>query len=385
MDQVSQSARRIGFLVNPIAGMGGRVGLKGTDGVVERALTLGAKPTAHLKAGETLGELRRLLEHSPGDIVIDWLTCAGDMGANCLKAAGFAAFEVVYEAGRQTTGEDTTVAVRRFVERGADLILFCGGDGTARDVCSVTGCDTPILGIPSGVKMFSGVFGTNTVRTAEILFGYLEGKLATARVDVLDLDEERYRRGEWAVRLYYSALTPYEPTHTQLAKMLITEASDAEVKQEIADYLREEIEARPETLFLLGPGSTIQSVGHALKLEKSLLGVDAVAGGRLVGTDLNERQLLDLFEDYPHRRLILSPIGAQGFVLGRGNLQLSPEVVNRIGIKNLIIVATPAKLARTPVLRFDTGDATLDAKLVAAHYLPVVTGYRLRRLVKAGI
>jgi predicted polyphosphate/ATP-dependent NAD kinase len=167
--------------------------------------------------------------------------------------------------------------------------------------------------------------------------------------------------------------------------MLISGASDAEVKQEIADYLREEIDARPETLFLLGPGSTTQSVGHALMVDKTLLGVDAVAGGRLVGKDLNERQLLDLFERYPHRRLILSPIGAQGFVLGRGNLQLSPEVVNRIGTKNLIIVATPAKLARTPVLRFDTGDAALDAKLVAGHYLPVVIGYRLRRLVKASI
>lgn len=385
MGQMSQSPARIGFLVNPIAGMGGRVGLKGTDGVVDRALALGAKPMAHLKAGETLGELQRLLEHSLSDIAIGWFTCSDDMGADCLKAAGFAAFEVVYEASRVTTGEDTTAAVRQFLERGADLILFCGGDGTARDVCSVTGCDTPILGIPSGVKMFSGVFGTNTVRTAEILFDYLNGKLATATVDVLDLDEERYRRGEWAVRLYYSALTPYEPTHTQLAKMLITEASDAEVKQDIADYLREEIDARPETLFLLGPGSTIQSVGHALEIEKTLLGVDAVAGGKLVGMDLNERQLLDLFEDYPRRKLILSPIGAQGFVLGRGNLQLSPEVVNRIGIKNLIIVATPAKLARTPVLKFDTGDAALDAKLVTSGYLPVVIGYHSRRLVKASI
>ena len=385
MDQISQSPTRIGFLVNPIAGMGGRVGLKGTDGVVDRAIALGAEPVAHKKAGETLAELRRLLDHSLSSIAIDWFTSSDDMGADCLKAAGFAAFEVVYEAGRMTTGKDTTAAVRRFLERGADLILFCGGDGTARDVCSVTGHDTPILGIPSGVKMFSGVFGTNTVRTAEILFGYLDGKLATATVDVLDLDEERYRQGEWSVRLYYSALTPYEPTHTQLAKMIIAEASDDEVKQDIAEYLREEIDAQPDTLFLLGPGSTVQSVGHALKIEKTLLGVDAAAGGRLVGTDLNERQLLGLFEDYPRRKLILSPIGAQGFVLGRGNLQLSPEVVNRIGIKNLIIVATPAKLARTPVLRFDTGDAALDARLVAPGYLPVVIGYHSRRLVKVSI
>jgi predicted polyphosphate/ATP-dependent NAD kinase len=385
MEETAKSAHRIGFLVNPIAGMGGRVGLKGTDGVVDEAVALGAEPMAHLKAVETLRELRKLLERTPADITLRWLTCSDGMGADSLEAADFTMVEIAFDAGRQTSDRDTIAAVTRFLERGVDLILFCGGDGTARDVCSVTGTDTPILGIPSGVKMFSGVFGTNPAKTAEILVGFLEGRLTLADVDILDLDEERYRRGEWAVRLYYSALTPYEPSYTQAAKMLITEASDADVKKEIADYLSEEIDGRPETLFLLGAGSTIQSVGEALNVDKTLLGVDAVAGGRLIGKDLNERQLLDLLKCYPKSSLILSPIGAQGFVLGRGNLQLSPEVVRRVGIKNLIIVATPAKMARTPVLRFDTGDGALDAELVAAGYLPVVIGYRARRLVKVSV
>ncbi len=382
MEQTTKSAARIGFLVNPIAGMGGRVGLKGTDGVVGEAVALGAEPMAHLKAEITLQELRKLLEGVGDAVAIHWLTCAGKMGAGSLEAAGFSDFEVVHEPSRQTSDNDTIVAVTRFLERSVNLILFCGGDGTARDVCRITGTETPILGIPSGVKMYSGVFGTTPARTAEILFGYLEGRLATAKVDVLDLDEERYRRGEWAVRLYYSALTPYEPTYTQSAKMLISEATDADIKQEIADYLREEIEASPATLFLLGPGSTVQSIGQALNFDKTLLGIDAVAGGLLVGKDLNEHELLDLLDQYAHCRLILSPIGAQGFVLGRGNLQLSPDVVRRIGIDNLIVVATPAKLTRTPTLRFDTGDTKLDSDLAAAAYVPVVIGYRARRLVK---
>lgn len=307
------------------------------------------------------------------------------MGVDCLTGAGFKQFEVGYDTNHVTTERDTVAAARRFLELGAELILFCGGDGTARDVCSVTRQGTPILGIPSGVKMYSGVFGINPARTAEILLGFLEGKLTLTKVDILDLDEDRYRQGEWVVRLYDSALTPFEPTLTQTAKMQITESTENEVKGEIAAYLREEIEARPAVLFLLGPGSTVESIGKALNIDKTLLGVDAIAGGQLIGKDLNEHQILKILDRYECHRLVLSPIGAQGFVLGRGNLQLSPEVVRRIGLKNIILVATPAKLARTPVLRVDTGDAALDTALGDKGYLPVVIGYRLRRLVKVGM
>lgn len=374
---------QIGFLINPIAGMGGRVGLKGTDGVIDAAVKLGAQPTAHLKAGETLKELSHLIETSgEGGVDIEWLTCAGNMGADCLRAAGFADLEIIHTVQAKTSSRDTKTAAKMFLERGVDLMLFCGGDGTARDLCSVVGDRAPLLGIPAGVKMYSGVFGMTPARTAEVLLGFLRGRLAVAPADVLDLDEEKYRRGEWAVRLYYSALTPYEATLTPVAKMLIAETTDADVKQEIASYLLEEIRADPAALFLLGPGSTVRSIGDAIGIEKTLLGIDALAGGEIVGRDLNERQISDLLDRYPTRKLILSPIGAQGFVLGRGNLQLSPEVIRRIGCNAIIVVATPAKLARTPVLRFDTGDAALDAELTESGYLSVVIGYRVRRLVK---
>jgi predicted polyphosphate/ATP-dependent NAD kinase len=135
-------------------------------------------------------------------------------------------------------------------------------------------------------------------------------------------------------------------------------------------------------LFLLGPGSTVEAIGRALGIDKTLLGIDAFVGGRQVGRDLDEAQILDLLRVHPKCKLILSPIGAQGFVLGRGNQQLSPAVIRAIGPDNLIIVATPAKLARTPVLRFDTGDAALDARLISLRYLPVLVGYRRLRMVK---
>jgi predicted polyphosphate/ATP-dependent NAD kinase len=374
---------RIGFLVNPIAGMGGRVGLKGTDGVTDAALKLGARPTAHLRASAALCHLRRLLKATESGLEFRWITCSGAMGAEPLTAAEFADFDVVYHVPAQTTERDTKEAAKKFSELGVDLILFCGGDGTARDLCSVIGDGIPILGIPAGVKMHSGVFGITPHRTAEIVVEFLERKLTLARVDVVDLDEDRYRKGEWVVRLYYSACTPLEPTRTQAAKMMVADGSDAGAKNEIARQLLEEMTAEPDTLFLLGPGSTTLSVGKLLGIDKTLLGIDAVVGDKIVAKDVNERAISELFGRYQHRKLVVSPIGAQGFVLGRGNLQLSADVVRSVGIANIVVIATPAKIACTPLLRFDTGDAELDAELTRSGYVPVVIGYRLRRLVKA--
>jgi len=379
--------KRIGFLVNPIAGMGGRVGLKGTDGVVEQARALGAEPIAKDRALDMLGELAALLSKTSGAPRVCWLTCAGTMGEESVLAAGFepADVDVIHRPSAEPGAADTRAAIERLVAAGVDLIVFCGGDGTARDICSVTGLNVPILGIPSGVKMYSGVFGTSPKRTAEILLAFLKGELTTTEVDVLDLDEVQYREGHWNVRLYHAALTPYEPTYTQSAKAVIEATDDALVREEIAESLHEQLDHEPGTLVLLGPGSTVKSIADRWEVEKTLLGIDAVVDAKLVGRDLNERALLRLLPKYSKRRLILSPVGAQGFVLGRGNLQLSPDVIRAIGLENVVVVATPAKLARTPVLRFDTGDAALDRELARNGHVFVTTGYKRRRVVKTVI
>lgn len=373
---------RIGFVVNPIAGMGGRVGLKGTDDMVQRAIELGAEPVAHARALEALRELKRRLLEEPTPLGIEWVTCSDGMGADTLAAAGFQEQRIVAEVRAPFTAGDTKHATRKFLDAGVDLILFCGGDGTARDIASVAETQVPLVGIPSGVKMCSGVFGVTPARTAEILLGFLKGELTLVEAEVLDIDEEKYRAGEWAVRLFHSVLTPFEPTFTQASKQIIAETSDVESKADIARYMGEEIAANPSTLFILGAGSTLQAVAAEIGIEKTLLGIDAVLGGKRVGEDLNERSLLSLLGQYSDCRLVLSPIGAQGFVLGRGNLQVSPEALRRIGIRNIIVLATPSKLSRTAQLRFDTGDASLDGELAALGYLPVVVGYRRRRLVK---
>ena len=389
-----EQRQRIGFLINPIAGMGGRVGLKGSDGVVELAIARGAKPSAALRAGEMLEALRsRLVGHpSPPDFV--WITSAGGMGEDALRSAGFEEIEVVYRApamdeardpSERTDASDTRNAVRAFLASGVTLVVFCGGDGTARDVCRITGRDTPILGVPAGVKMYSGVFGVSPARTAEIVAHYLEGRYELTDADVLDVDEDAFRAGRLDVELFDSARTPSEPQLMQSAKQVIEDPGEESAKAQIAEHVAEEFEAHPDALFLLGPGSTVASVAHRNGLEKSLLGVDAVIAGRLIGRDLRESELLELIAAHPEVWLVLSPIGAQGFVLGRGNQQLSPAVLRRIRRERVVVVATPAKLDRTPLLRFDTGDPALDAELASGGFFPVVTRYHTRRLVEVRV
>lgn len=373
--------RRLGFLINPIAGMGGRVGLKGTDGKLAEALALGATPVAAAQAGRMLARLRLLLAEAVPPIDIHWVACGVAMGADALAAAGFEEIEIVHAPPADSGRDDTLAGARSISQADVELLLFCGGDGTARDVREGAGAEVPLLGIPSGVKMFSGVFATTPEHAADIVTEYLAGRLELADAEILDLDEESYRHGEWRSKIFATAKTPFEPVYTQSAKSLIAGASEADAKEDIARFLHDEYAATP-TLLLLGAGSTVEAVGAAFGIDKTLLGIDAVADGEQVGTDLNEAGLLELLDRYDDVRLVVSPIGAQGFVLGRGTQQISPAVIRRIGRDRLIVVSTPAKLAATPSLRFDSGDPALDAELRGDGFLPVVTGYRFSKRVK---
>ncbi len=372
---------RIGLVVNPIAGMGGRVGLKGTDHVVDRARAAGAEPVAPHRVALFADAFVRMQRKNP-ELEVHWLTCGGPMGADALAAAGIAPSEVeiVHDPASPTTAEDTRAGAAGCTRARADLVLFCGGDGTARDVAEAVAGSVPILGIPSGVKMHSGVFAVDPKAAAEALAEFLLGQLRVGESEILDLDEEAYRAGEWRVRLYATARTLVEPNLVQADKMMFAEISEESVRLELAEHFRDLFNEEPATLFLLGPGSTIESIATRLRLEKTLLGIDAVVGGKTIAKDLDEKGILGLLNAYPKARLVVSPIGAQGFVLGRGNLQVSPEVVRRIGVRNLVVVATPAKLAATPVLRVDTGDERLDAEIRRKEYLFVLIGYRTTKL-----
>ena len=371
---------KIGFIVNPIAGMGGRVGLKGTDGVVDKAKKLGAEPVATGKAIDTLEEF--ISNYSQSDD-IQWFTCSGEMGYNALKKAGAKKVQVIYNHKNDgTTSEDTKEACQKFLEENVDLIIFCGGDGTARDIFSVIEDNIPILGIPSGVKMHSAVFGINTSASAKMLHEFANKRLTIGDVEIMDLDEERYRKGDWNIKLFGVAKGIVEPTYVQVGKSIFESVSDDAVKDELTEHIEDELKENPDFLYFFGSGGTINYIAEKIGIKNTLLGIDAYYQRKIVGTDLNEEDILKLLDKYPKAKLILSPIGAQGFILGRGNLQLSPKIIRKITLDNIIVISTPNKLMSTPVIRVDTGDKNLDKMFLEREFMMIVIGYRLSRIVR---
>ncbi|MFQ5815724.1 MAG: ATP-NAD kinase family protein [Candidatus Hydrothermarchaeaceae archaeon] len=357
---------KVGFLINPIAGMGGRAGLKGTDGVevLEKARSLGAEPVARERASKALKTLKDKAE---------FLTCSGEMGEAVLRELGFSSYEVVYEYDPPSSADDTKRGCERFLRRGIDIILFCGGDGTARDVLGVVGDKCPILGIPSGVKMHSAVFAVNPRASAQLLLDFIAGDVEIREAEVLDTDEEKYRSGELSVKLYGYALTPSEPMLIQGGKVLFHGGGVEEAKEAIATFALEFM--RDGSLYILGPGTTVKKILELAGLKGTLLGVDAFKDGELVVEDVDERKLLGLLNENERVKIMVSPIGSQGFVFGRGNQQISPEVIRKTGRENIIILATPHKLRETPVLLVDTGSEELDEELSGDSQ--IIVGYRL--------
>jgi predicted polyphosphate/ATP-dependent NAD kinase len=365
---------KLGFLINPIAGMGGSVGLKGTDGLVEEAQRRGAQPIAAERAKKCLDAL---------NITAQILTCSGPMGADLLRATPLQ-YEIVYAYDGSSTSADTKNACRRFVDERVDLILFCGGDGTARDVYSIVERTIPIIGIPAGVKMHSAVFAISPKGAAQIVKLFAEGKAEVRDAEVMDTDEDAYRRNELRMKVFGYARTPYEPVLVQHGKSLFQSVSEERAKEEIAQFAIEFM--RDGSLYIMGAGTTIHKIAELLCLgeEKTLLGVDAVKDGKLIAKDLNEQELLRLLEKESKVKLLVSPIGAQGFVFGRGNQQLSAKVLDKVGVENVIVLATPHKLSETPFLLVDTGSEALDERL--SGYMSVVCGYRMaqRKEVRRG-
>ncbi len=358
----------MGFLINPVAGMGGAVGLKGTDKLVAEARKRGARPISPDRAKAALEALRGL-----GPEVL-FFTASGEMGERVLQESSFE-YQVVYQAPEDTGAEDSKTACKAFLDRKVDLIVFCGGDGTARDVTSAAE-DVPILGIPAGVKMHSGVFAISPEAAADLIGGYLRGELRLRETEIVDVDEEMYRSGILEASLYGLARTPYKPALVQERKQIYRSDNEEEFKDQIAIFASEFM--RDGSAYIIGAGTTTSKIGAVLGIEKTLLGVDVVRGGKLVCKDASEKDLLSVLDEVEKAKIIISPIGAQGFVLGRGSQQISPKVLRRVGPDNLIIVATPHKLRDTPYLLVDTGDPELDKMLSGRRQ--VVTGYRMAQL-----
>lgn len=357
---------RLGLLVNPLAGLGGPLALKGSDGVAAEALARGAVP----RAGE---RVRAVLETLlPWRDRLQVLTAAGDMGADIATGLGLAT-EVVYLPPASTTARDTREGARALLDRHVDLLLFAGGDGTARDLCEVIGTRLPVLGVPAGVKMHSGVFAVNPRGAGEILQLLLQGELVLVdTAEVRDLDETALRDGRIAARFHGEMKVPSEGRYLQQVKCNGREV-EALVLQEIA---AEVVEAMlPGVTYLIGPGTTPAAVLEAMGLPATLLGVDVVRDGALLAADADAEALERLVAEGPCR-LVLTATGGQGMLLGRGNQQLTPAVLRAVGREGLVVVATHEKLKALegrPLL-MDVPDAGLAQAF--AGLVEVVSGYR---------
>jgi predicted polyphosphate/ATP-dependent NAD kinase len=370
----SASAKTLGLIVNPVAGMGGAVGLKGTDGaeILEQAISLGAKPMAPARAMSFLSEIK-FVENR-----IQLVVGAGNMGEEEALNCGFAC-TVLGERKNETTAEDTMEIARKIADAKADLLVFCGGDGTARDILEAINISIPVLGVPTGVKMHGSVFAVDPKAAAKIAIGFLWGELSMREAEVMDVDEDAFREGRVSSRLYGYLLIPYEPYLIQGAKMAspITE-SELRNQAAIAIYIIENM--KPDVIYIVGPGTTTRTIGDLLDAKKTLLGVDIFCGKKIVASDVNEKRILSAIRGKT-AQIIVTPIGGQGFIFGRGNQQISPEVIRRVGLDNIVVIATEGKLRSLKSLRVDTGDPNLDDALRARN-IKVVTDYKTEYVMR---
>ncbi|AOW76203.1 ATP-NAD kinase [Colwellia sp. PAMC 20917] len=364
---------KLGFIINPIAGIGGSVALKGSDGdgIAEQALALGATAKANQRASLALSILLPYRD----DIIV---YCANDlMGEMTAQALGFKT-QVVFQTDKleHTTAEDTENTVKALLAEHIDILLFAGGDGTARNVCKIVGDKFPVLGIPAGCKIHSGVYAVTPKAAGRVVEMMLTNQLVTlTEADVMDIDESLFREGIVKAKRYGEMQIPAELRYVQAVKSGGKELDEL-VLQDIAAHVINEMD---DELFVIGSGSTTAFLMEELALDNTLLGVDLVEQQHLIASDVTEPQLWQAITlakaDNKTIKLVITLIGGQGHIFGRGNQQLSPRVIRAIGKDNILIIATKAKLtalASRPLIA-DTGDSDLDIEL--SGYLPVITGY----------
>jgi predicted polyphosphate/ATP-dependent NAD kinase len=372
IEKKDDSTKKVGFIVNPIAGMGGAVGLKGTDGkdILEKAIILGAKPIAPTRAETFLSELKPI----KGDIRL--IVGAGWMGEKEANNQDFC-YTVFGENKEVTNNSDTIEIARRITNKGVDLLVFCGGDGTARDVLSAVDAKITVLGVPTGVKMHSAVFAIDPKAAARIVYRFLSKQLPLWEAEVMDIDEEAFRRGRVSARLHGYLLSPYEPRLIQGAKSA-SPMTESELRNQaaIAIYVTESME--DDVVYVVSAGTTTRTIGDILDEKKTLLGVDLFVNRKIVARDVNEKKILEAIEG-KKAKIIVTPIGGQGFIFGRGNQQISSKVIRKVGKDNIVVVATENKMKNLKSLKVDTGDTELDAEF--AGQIKVVTDYKVEQKV----
>ncbi len=367
--------KKVGLIVNPIAGMGGRVGLKGTDGVeiLEQARLLGAQPESHNRALIAIQKLLPIKEK------IELITYPEEMGGIIAKKCGFQPTIIGSISKGKTTSEDTQKAAKDLLDLNIHLLLFAGGDGTARDIYDAIESKVVTLGIPTGVKIQSAVFARNPTRAGELALAFLQERTHRVReTEVMDIDEDLFREGIVRAKLYGYLTIPYERAHVQSSKAGSPE-TESFAHQAIAEEIIENMET--DYFYIVGPGTTTRAIMDKLQLVNTLLGIDLIYNKKLIANDLNESKLVHHIQG-KKVKLIITPIGGQGYILGRGNQQLSPDIIKKIGKENIVVIATRNKLnsLNGQPLLVDSGDKGVDELLCG--YIGIITGYREKSIYK---
>lgn len=350
----------IGFIINPVAGMGGAVGLKGTDDIVFEAVHRGANVVAPYRA-------RQFLQSLPQNINIMIYTCSGIMGETECKRQGFET-TIIYQTPSHTTSLDTKRAAELMIPL-VDIIVFVGGDGTAGDIIEAIGTSCPILGVPSGVKMYSAVFTITPEDAAAILCDL--SHLSYEEREVMDVDENALRTGDFKLSLKGYALTPIH-RKIQNSKDIIAESDPTELVKWFAETMDH------ETTYILGGGSTLWALKQIIGIQGSFLGIDVVKNVTLLCHDASEQDIKRLLT--PPIRIVVSPLGGQGFIFGRGNQPISSSIIAQIGKEGISILATKEKLATIDTLKVDTGDESVNSMLRG--YTEIITGYKEKKIMK---
>ncbi|HEY9042215.1 MAG TPA: ATP-NAD kinase family protein [Rheinheimera sp.] len=357
---------RLGLIINPLAGLGGSVGLKGSDGQAQKALALGAKPQAMQRVKTALTEL--LAQKDKFEI----LTVAGDMGHSVCEELGLQSQVIYTPPSWPSSASDTENAARLLAQQGVDILLFAGGDGTARNICVAVADNTTVLGIPAGVKIHSGVYAISPQAAGKLVAKLVAGELVSlSEAPVMDIDEQAFRTGVVKARRFGEMRIPALLRYVQSVKMGGRESEEL-VLADLAAYVASQLE--DDVRYVMGSGSTVAAVMAELGVDNTLLGVDVVENGQLIAKDVTAAQLLELVQGRPSK-LIITLIGGQGHVFGRGNQQLSPAVIRAIGRDNILLIASKTKLQQLdgrPLLA-DSGDATLDKQLTGL--INILTGY----------
>ena len=375
------SFMRVGIVVNPDAGLGGKLGFKGSDGRAEEARNAGAQDRAGPRMQQCLNKFSDLLNSSlnRSKVIPELYSWEGRMGGDWINND----YQSIGKTPEITSAEDTGGLVEQLIALEIDVILYAGGDGTTRDIVNALGeVKIPLIGVPGGVKMHSGCFATTPNAAAEVLFSFVIGDLTSSITEVMDLDEDVYLTGQWKVRMYGEALTPASPRYIQGAKQQVERSSEEEIIEGLASHLDELINSKPDLMVIWGSGGTLTLIGQLIGHELTLLGID-IQHQNKIHKDLNEQELIQILSSHQGEKLLLlSPMGGQGFLIGRGNLQLSPEVLRIIGIDCVLGVATPAKLIGLSTLRIDTGEDTLDEEFRARKFDKMLQGYRTTRVIR---